>query len=176
MMKRASHGALLLAALAAHSLAYAAGVTLSTAWMRPAPAQAEAARVYVDIASDTTLELVGASTPVAREVVIVRVGTIGDESTEQVVKSFPVPAGRTTRLAYRGDHLRLVGIKRDLANGDPVPLTLAFKDAAGKRVEASTSVTVRGILLPQQMPAASVDAPHPAPAPAQPATADAPKM
>jgi len=159
-MKRAVLAWLLLAALAAHPSAHAL---------------AEAARVYVDIASDTTLELVGASTPVAREVVIVRVGTIGDESTERVVKSIPVPAGKTTRLAYRGDHLRLVGVERDLANGDPVPLTLTFKDAAGKRVEATTRVTVRGILLPQQTPASSLDAPHPAPAPEKPA-AGAPKM
>lgn len=176
MMKRALRGVILFAALAAYPLAHAAGVTLSTAWMRPAPAEAEAARVYVDITSDKTLELIGASTPVAREVAIVRVGTIGDPSTEQVVKTFPVPGGKTTRLAYRGDHLRLIGITRDLANGDPVPLTLMFRDAAGKRVESTTNVAVRGLLLPKQVPLTGGDAPHPAPAPAKPATSDAPKM
>src|SRR3954469_5994562 len=95
----------------AASLACASGaladVTLQNAWMRPAPAGAEAARAYVDISSDKTLELVGARTPIAKGIAIVRVGKIGDESTERVVKTFTVLAGTTTRLAYLGDHLRL---------------------------------------------------------------------
>jgi hypothetical protein len=153
-------GALLVACVAsAH-----ADVVLMNAWMRPAPAGAEAARAYVDIRSDKTLELVGARTPIAKGVAIVRVGKIGDESTEQVVKSFTVLGGTTTRLAYRGDHLRLTTITRDTANGEPVPLTLVFKDAAGKATEATTQVTVRGLLLPQQVTPPMQDAPHPAPA------------
>ena len=142
-----------------HAQAAQAGVTLKNAWMRPAPGGADAARVYVDIVSDATLDLVGASTSVARSVEIVRVGTIGDPATEKVVKSFPVLAGTTTRLAYRGDHLRFVHMTRDVANGDPVPLTLMFRNKAGKRVEVSTQVVVRGLLLPQQMPESARDAP-----------------
>jgi copper(I)-binding protein len=150
-------------AIALASLAFAGvvhgEVTLKNAWMRPAPGGADAARAYVDIVSDTTLDLVGASTPVARSVEIVQVGTIGDPATEKVVKSLPVLAGTTTRLAYRGDHLRFVQMTRDVANGDPVPLTLMFRNKAGKRVEATTQVVVRGLLLPQQMPESARDAP-----------------
>jgi copper(I)-binding protein len=146
-------------ALFASALLHAAEVQLANAWMRPAPAGAEAARAYVDIRSDATLDLVGATTPVARSVAIVHVGKIGDPATEEVVKSFAVLGGTTTRLAYLGDHLRLTGVTRDVANGDPVPLTLIFKDAAGQRVEATTRITVRGLLLPQQVPDAARDAP-----------------
>ena len=142
-----------------------ADVTLKSAWMRPAPQGADAARAYVDIVSDVPLTLVGASTPVAQKVLIVRVGTIGDPSTEKVVKTLAVPAQTPTRLAYLGDHLRLVKVKRDLANGTPVPITLKFKDTKGKPVEASTQVTVRGLLLPNQVPEAARDAPAAAPAP-----------
>jgi copper(I)-binding protein len=152
--------AIAVAAFAFATLAHG-DVTLKNAWMRPAPSGADAARAYVDIMSDKTLDLVGASTPVARRVEIVRVRTIGDPSTEEVVKSFAVLGGTTTRLAYRGDHLRLVDVTRDVANGDPVPLTLTFKDASGRRIEASTEVLVRGLLLPQQMPDALRDAPPP---------------
>jgi periplasmic copper chaperone A len=150
-----------IAALFASALLHAAEVQLSNAWMRPAPAGANAARAYVDISSNATLDLVGATTPIARSVAIVHVGTIGDASTEQVVKSFAVPAGTTTRLAYLGDHLRLTSITKDVGNGDPVPLTLVFKDAAGKRIEATTRVVIRGILRPELMPETSRDAPPP---------------
>jgi len=147
------HGFLLvLAGLAFALTAQAAEVTLRNAWMRPAPAQAETARVYVDIDSDAELELVGASTPVADSVEIVRVRQIGDPASEEVERTFAISAGKTTRLAYRGDHLRFIRIVRDLANGDPVPLTLVFRAADGKELRATTNVVVRGLLLPRQMP------------------------
>jgi periplasmic copper chaperone A len=135
-------------AVAFASIASAAEVTLSSVWMRPALAGAESARVYVDIRSDANVDLVGAATPVAKKVDIVRVKTIGDPSTESVVKKFAVPGGTTTRLAYLGDHLRLVGIRRTLNNGDPVPIKLRFIDAKGKRFDVDANVTVRGLMLP----------------------------
>ncbi len=131
----------------------AADIVLRNAWMRPAPAGAESARVYVDIQSDVAVDLAGATTPIARKVEIVRTGTIGDPATEKVVPTYAVPARTAVRLAYRGDHLRLVGLTRDASNGEPVPLVLVFTDAAGKRTEASVEVTVRGLLMPGQMPA-----------------------
>jgi copper(I)-binding protein len=135
-------------ALAFASIADAAQVTLSSVWMRPAAQGAATARVYVDIRTDANIDLVGATTPVARKVEIVQVKTIGDPATEKVVKKFAVPGGTTTRLAYLGDHLRLVGVKRAVNNGDPVPIKLAFVDAQGKRFDVETDVMVRGLTFP----------------------------
>ncbi len=158
-MTRARIARVLLAALAlAASATATAQVALQNAWMRPAPGGSDA-RAYVDIRSDVSAELVGASTPVAKKVVIVRVKTIGDPSTEQVVKAFAVPGGTTTRLAYLGDHLRLVGMKQPVTNGDPVPLKLTFRTAAGKRFDAETNVLVRGVLAPQVAPPAARETP-----------------
>ncbi len=111
------------------------------------------AKVYVDIASATDLVLVGATTPVARKVELVDVTIKGDQSESRVVASMPVPGGKMTRLAYRGSHLRLVDINKDLANGTVVPVTLAFKSPDGKDVTAQFDAKVRGLLLPLQMPA-----------------------
>jgi copper(I)-binding protein len=135
-------------AYAVASVAGAAQVSLASVWMRPAVEGANA-RVYVDIKSDANVDLVGATTPVAKRVEIVQVRTVGDPSTEKVVKKYAVPGGTTTRLAYLGDHLRLVGVKRALDNGDPVPVRLRFVDDKGKRFEVETNVTVRGLTLPK---------------------------
>ena len=137
-----------LACATASAAAGAAEVALSSVWMRPAMSGEKSARAYVDIKSDVNVDLIGATTPVANKVEIVQVKTIGDPSTEHVVRKFAVPGGTTTRLAYLGDHLRLVGIKRTLNNGDPVPLRLRFVDAKGKRFEVETYVTVRGLSFP----------------------------
>jgi hypothetical protein len=74
-----------------------------------------------------------------------------DAPEEKVVASMPVPAGKTTRLAFRGSHLRLVDITRDFGNGMVVPLILSFKSADGKEVTAAIDAQVRGLLSPQQM-------------------------
>ena len=173
---------LLLAALAAATLAGAGAaaaadvVTLRNAWMRPAPAGAASAQAYVDIDSAAALTLIGADTPFARRVELVRVKA-GDPPTEHAVASMAVPAGGTTRLAFRGDHLRFVGITRDAANGVEVPVTLTFRDGRGRLVKATTGVTVRGLLLPQQRPDVSRDATTTAPpAAADPAPEPRPAM
>jgi hypothetical protein len=142
--------AVLVALLAAAPLA-AAEIALSSVWMRPVQAGAKSARAYVDIRSDADLTLVGATTPLAKRVVLVHVKTLDDPASERAVKSFPVTAGTPTRLAYRGDHLRLMDIRRDAVNGEEVPLTLSFTDAKGKRVEAATRIVVRG-LMPEPAP------------------------
>ena len=163
-------GLLAVLAFACTAVANAAEtVTLKSAWMRPAPAGTQPARAYVDIESAANLKLVGAATPAAARVQLVRVDRIDDPASEVVVREMEVPAGTTTRLAYRGDHLRFTGIKRDLANGDPVPLTLTFRDRAGKRIAATTNIVVRGLLLPQQTPAPSRDAAMAPPAAPPPA-------
>jgi copper(I)-binding protein len=133
--------------------AFAGDVTLKTAWMRPAAAGMSEAQIYVDIVSDTDLVLVGATTPVARKVELVEVAVPGEPSDGKVVASMPVPGGKMTRLAYRGSHLRLVEITKDLVNGTLVPVTLDFKTPDGKAMTAKFEAQVRGLPLPRTMPA-----------------------
>jgi copper(I)-binding protein len=149
----------------------AATVVLKTAWLRPAAAGMAEAQAYVDIVSETDLELVGASTPFAKQVELVQVTIENDLPEQKVVKSMPVPGGKTTRLAYRGSHLRLVEITTSFGNATNVPLTLAFKSPDGKDVTATIDAQVRGLLLPQQMPATLAKDPEPATKDAPPAGA-----
>ena len=88
-----------------------------------------------------------------------------------MVATLPVPAGKTTRLAYRGSHLRLVEITKSFGNGTTVPLTLAFKSRDGKDVSVTVDAEVRGLLLPQQMPALTTKDRAPAPKAAAPTEA-----
>jgi copper(I)-binding protein len=137
-------------ALGVAGLAHAADIRLHTAWMRPA-AEGEDASAYVDIESDTPLTLTGASTTLARKVEIVVVRKTDGLDPGKVVRTLPVAAG-TTRLAYKGNHLRLVGMRDTMANGRLVPVTLHFRDRAGKRYDATADVQVRGLLAPHAPP------------------------
>ncbi len=129
-----------------------ASITLTSAWMRPARAGQDSARAYVDIASDMPLTLTQATTPDARAIEIVRVAPGGSAADEVVVTTMPVTPGTPTRLAFRGSHLRLVGLNRDLGNGDRVPVTLHFADTDGRVIRASVEVGVRGFTVPAAAP------------------------
>lgn len=140
-----------LLAAACPVIAQMASVTLTSAWMRPALA-GTTARAYVDIGSDMPLTLTQATTPDARTIEIVRVAPGGSAADELVVATLPVTPGTPTRLAFRGSHLRLVGVNRDLGNGDRVPVTLHFADTDGRVIRASVDVGVRGFTVPAAGP------------------------
>ena len=144
----------MVAALAA-SIA-AAEVKLENAWLRPAYAGQPAAMVYVDIESTEALKLVDAKSPVAKGAQLVLVDPPGaDADKHKVVKELPVGAKTSTRLAYLGSHVRLLGISQDLLPGTKVPFELTFVDSKGARRSASTEAVVRGIAArrPEETPA-----------------------
>ena len=57
------------------------------------------------------------------------------------VDSIELPAGRGVNLASGGYHIMLVGLKRQLKEGDAVPLTLQVEHLNKKH--ARESITVR---------------------------------
>jgi len=127
-----------------------AEVTLANAWLRPAPAGAAEAAVYVDIRSTEALELVGAHSPVARGAELVLVDPPDpDPEARRVVAKIPVAANHETRLAYLGSHVRLTGVTRDLVPGARIPVELTFADATGQRRTVAAEALVRGIVPPR---------------------------
>ena len=127
--------------------AAAADIKLTSMWMRPAEKGADA-QAYVDIASDAPLTLVGATTPAARKVQLVELKRYDGTDPGRVVTKIAVEPGKPTRLAYKGSHLLLTGVRQDLVPGVPVPVTLVFRDKAGKRVTAQADIRVHGVMLP----------------------------
>ena len=54
----------------------------------------------------------------------------------KVEEGFPVAAGEMHELARGGDHVMLMGLTRELKDGDTFPLTLTFEQAGDVTVEA----------------------------------------
>ncbi len=133
--------------------ASAADIIIKNAWMRPVRAGTASAGVYVDITTDIPLTLVGATSPMAKSVVIVEVDPKPDgTSDEKVVKEWKLPGGKETRFAYNGSRFDLLGIAADLAPGVSVPMTLIFSEGPDKRQSVDIDVLVRGVILPPKEP------------------------
>ena len=129
--------------------AAAADITVRNAWMRPVRAGTQANGVYVDITSSVPIRLIGATTSVAKSVVIVLVDQKSDgTSVDNVVKQVEIPGGTETRFAYNGNRLDLLDVTETLSPGVSVPLKLVFLEAPDRQQTVDIDVLVRGVILP----------------------------
>lgn len=80
--------------------------------------------------------LIGASTPVAREVEIHRsVVDANNVMRMRAIDGLTVPAKGEVRLRHGGEHhLMLIGLKAPLKDGDRFPMTLRFEKAGEREV------------------------------------------
>jgi periplasmic copper chaperone A len=111
------------------------------AWIRPAQAGMNGAG-YMTLVNRGRLadRLIGASSPVAAQVSLHRSLEIGGVMTMRAVPVLDVQGGARVSLAPGGLHLMLEGLRRPLAPGQSVPVSLIF--AKSGRVPATLIVRV----------------------------------
>ena len=119
---------LIAGALSLASLSAWAQVTVAEPWIRATVASQMATGAFMKITAASPSKLVGASCPVAGVV----------EVHEMALE---LPAGRTVELKPGGYHVMLMDLKRDLKEGETVPLTLVIEQG-GKRQNVELKVVV----------------------------------
>jgi copper(I)-binding protein len=135
----------LVALLAASAVSNAwAGVTVTDPWVRGVVAGQTSTGAYMHLASTAATTLVAVSTPVAKVAQVHEMTMHGDMMMMQPVAALPVPANGAVDLDPNGYHIMITGLKRPLVDGEKIPLTLTFKDAAG----VQTTVTVQAVVHP----------------------------
>jgi copper(I)-binding protein len=117
-------------------------VTISGAWVRPAPADGETAAYFtVTNATGKADVLVGVSTPDAQTAGLHQTSTDASGMTGMApVTSIAVPAGGSVELKAGGYHVMLTGVARDLVVGGSIQLILTFEQAGVVR----TTAEIRG--------------------------------
>jgi hypothetical protein len=131
----------------------AAGIELSVvnAWIRSAPEDRSSTPAYMDVRSDTPVRLVGATSPWAEKIDICNEELKDGTGAKRTLPALDIPPGET-RLAPGGHHLLLTGIKRGFGNGDFVPITLRFEDAARVAHTVDVDAQARGMTAPRPQP------------------------
>ena len=113
-------------------------ITISGAWVRPAPAGGETAS-YFTVANQGGRDdvLVGVSTPDAQTAGLHQTSTDSSGMTGMAhTDSIAVPAGSTVELKAGGYHVMLTGVARDLTIGGSIELILTFEQAGVVRTTA----------------------------------------
>lgn len=113
--------------LAAH-----AEVVVSDPWARASILASRPGAAYVTVESDEDDRLIGASTPVADQIMIHAIETDASGVGRMIHReTLDLPAGEAVTFAPGGMHLMLIGLSEKLVEGTTFPLTLHF-EAAGE--------------------------------------------
>ena len=124
------------------SQAFAEGISVTHARaLATAPGQ-QVGGAYMDISAKDGAKLVRVESRVAGKVMIHSMSMKNGIMEMRSVKVLDIPAGKTVSLSEGGMHLMLMDIRKPLASGETIPLTLTF-DQGGKEIVLNVEAKVR---------------------------------
>jgi hypothetical protein len=131
-------------ALAQSSVQTSVQVSVIEPWVRATVPQQKAAGAFMRVQSNTAARLVGVSTPAAGRAELHEMAMENNTMRMRQVDAIDLPAGKAVNLASGGYHVMFFDLKRQLKEGETVPVTLVVEDAAKKK----SSVTVEAKVQP----------------------------
>ena len=135
---------LLIASLfAAAALPVLAETTVSEPWVRATVPQQKATGAFLQLKSDVDARLVSVSSPAAGVVELHEMAVVDNLMTMRRLAGLDLPAGRAVELKPGGYHIMLIGLKRQVKEGEQVPLTLVIERRDGQRETVEVSAPVR---------------------------------
>jgi copper(I)-binding protein len=134
---------LMLAAASLFTTAAFAQVTVGDPWIRATVPAQKTAGAFMQLHSAKATRLVDVQTPVAGRAEVHQMGMEGQTMRMQKVDGIDLPAGQTVNLASGGYHVMLFDLKRQLKDGEQVPLTLTFVGPDKKRENVTVQVPVK---------------------------------
>ena len=102
-------------------------VIVKNAWVRQNIPPQTMTAAYLSVHNQgTATALISASTPAAEVAEIHVMTTDGNIMRMRKIDRLPIPENGSATLQPGGNHLMLIGLRRDLAPGDSLALTLTF--------------------------------------------------
>lgn len=131
------------ASLAAQA-AWAANISVTDAWARTTMPGQAVSGAYMKIQADADARLVGATSSVVPRVEVHEMKMEGDVMRMREVKAVDLPKGKTVVLQPGGYHIMLMNLKKPIAAGDVIPLTLVV-ESGGKRQSVEVKAEARAM-------------------------------
>ncbi len=122
-----------------------AQVRVTDPWVRGTVAAQTATGAFMSLTAEADLRLVAAASPAAGVVEIHEMAMDGSVMKMRRLSSLALPAGQAVVLKPGGYHVMLMDLKRPLAAGEQVPLTLTLEKAGGQRVTVEVQAPVRAL-------------------------------
>jgi len=129
------------ASLAAQA-AWAANISVTDAWARATMPGQPVSGAYMQIQADADARLVSVSSAVVPRVEVHEMNMDGGVMRMREVKSIDLPKGKTVSLEPGGFHIMLMNLKKPIAAGDVIPLTLVV-ESGGKQQKVEVNAVAR---------------------------------
>jgi copper(I)-binding protein len=112
-------------------------VIVKNAWVRQNIPPQTMTAAYLSVHNQgTATALISASTPAAEVAEIHVMTTDGNIMRMRKIDRLPIPENGSATLQPGGNHLMLIGLRRDLAPGDSLALTLTFANGYAQTFRA----------------------------------------
>lgn len=123
---------------------WAANISVTDAWARATMPGQPVSGAYMQIQSDADARLLSVSSTAVPRVEVHEMKMDGDVMRMREVKAIDLPKGKTVSLAPGGFHLMLMNLKKPIAAGDVIPLTLVV-ESGGKQQTVEVKAEARSM-------------------------------
>ena len=106
--------------------------SVQNAWVRATVPGQNGTGAFMTITATSSMQLVSVSTPAAGVAEMHEMKMNGDVMSMRALPALDLPAGQPVALKPGSNHLMLMDLKQPLRPGASVPITLVFKDTAGR--------------------------------------------
>ena len=120
-----------------------AQVEVRDAWIRATVPAAKSTGVFMELKSKRDAQLVEVRSSVAGVAEIHQMQMDGQMMKMHAVPSLELPAGQSVNLAAGGYHVMLMDLKRQLKEGETVPVTLVIRNKGKKNDTIAVDVSVK---------------------------------
>jgi copper(I)-binding protein len=128
--------------LAAADPAALAQVEVREAWIRATVPSARSSGLFMQLRSAQAAQLVEVRSSVAGMAEIHQMKMDGQMMRMQTVGAIDLPAGQAVNLAAGGYHIMLMDLKRQLKEGETVPVTLVIRNKGKGAATVTQDLTV----------------------------------
>ena len=140
-----SYGWLIAAAASlAAQAAWAANISVTDAWARATMPGQPVSGAYMQIQADADARLLSVSSSVVPRVEVHEMNMDGGVMRMREVKAIELPKGKTVSLEPGGFHIMLMNLKKPIAAGDVIPLTLVV-ESGGKQQKVEVKAVARAM-------------------------------
>lgn len=135
----------LLAGLAQAQSPGQSAIQVKEPWVRGTVAQQKATGAFMQLNAPQDMRLVEARSPVAGVVELHEMAMENNVMKMRAVPGIDIPAGKGAELKPGGLHVMLLDLKKQLKEGDTVPLTLVLEGKDKKRQSIEVNAPVRAL-------------------------------
>ncbi|MBD8753980.1 copper chaperone PCu(A)C [Pseudomonas coleopterorum] len=125
-----------------------AQTTVEDAWARATVPGQPATGAFMTLTADSDSTLLSVQSPAAKDTQIHQSTMKGDVMSMLPVDEVSLPAGEPVVFDANGYHVMLMGLVKQVKEGDAVPLTLKIKNAQGKEETLEVNAVARALNAP----------------------------